>query len=331
MSKMTMGYAKVLADTAVMMCMAMCMFGMNPSGYRSVVKSTVLALCRILPELFGLLISVATVLSLSTREMPVPTTELRVQIRAFWPLLKDPDTLLAFQGALRCAYLLAAAWRARSQRCWVISASYLHFMLVSLVLRLALKAPFSGSNAFAIEGPLSGAFLSVVEALALVATCALLQVQAAQTSASFSGRRPLVYATALLVCGCLGWHHRLALAGIPHHDAMFSALQFVDVVGLLALAAPWFSIWNTSTVPQADGFLFLVLLEKIVGTYYILDAFCLLPNSTLERAGSLPPSDAWVGAGNPIILISGAQIVGLLLVGTATVMCHVRKVILSKS
>merc|ERR1719335_80203 len=60
---------------------------------------------------------------------------------------------------------------------------------------------------------------------------------------------------------------------------------------------------------QADGLMLLMIANKLVRTYYLLDGFGLLPNSTLESVGASSPSATeFTGEGHPVLLLSASQI-----------------------
>jgi hypothetical protein len=293
-----------VAQTGILALMMIMMFTMD-GRYQSLfgmVGYFLGVLKRALPEIGATLMCAILTVHVCSYELEQAPDSTVQQVRMFWPTFKDPDTLLALHGMLQCIILVSVWYRA--QQSWPVPASFLHFTVVSLCVQKYLYS----QEAFAVEGPFAGNSMRFFVAFSLVMSCALARKHKTET-----GERvyPLAMLSVLIVSGYVAWANRLSIASDDVENALFSFVHFVDAAAMLH-----FAIYSCCQIfggdfctSRADGLMLLMILDKVLKTYYILDGFGLLPNSTLESVGALAPSASeFTGTGHPMLLLSASQI-----------------------
>jgi len=268
---------------------------------------------RSLPELCGIAICFVMTCYVCSLDMDPPGLDATQKlVREFWPIMKDPDTLLAIHGMLRCIILVSVWYRAR--RSWPVPASFLHFSALSL---LAQVHQYTQAE-FGLEGPFAGNSKMAMVILNLVMTLAIARKHKLET-----GERlyPLAMLSVVLVTSYVCSANFLTIAPEVGSNVVFSFAIFMDAAATFHLAvfvcqsASLGELGNS----QADGLMLVILLQKVVKGYYFLDGFGLLPNSTLESVGAEPPSTKEFGVGSPMQLIAAAQIANIAFATLASV------------
>lgn len=298
-----------VAQTGILALMMIMMFTMD-GRYQSLfgmVGNFFGVLKRALPE-FGAFIFVANLtICVCSIELGSEADETVQKVRDFWPVLKDPDTLLAVHGMLQCIVLVSVWYRSRHS--WPVPASFLHFTIVSLCAQMYLYS----LEAFAVEGPFAGNSMKFFVAFSLIMSLALARKHKKQT-----GERvyPLAMLSVLIVSGYVASTNRLSIATDDVENALFSFVHFVDAAAMLH-----FAMYSCCQIfggelcnSRADGLMLLVILDKLIRAYYILDGFGFLPKSTLESIGSSSPTaKEFTGEGHPMLLLAASQIACLAL------------------
>lgn len=286
---------------ALMMIMMFCMDG-RYQCLCGMVGNFFGVLQRALPELCAIITCALLTIQLCSFELE-PAADKTVQlVRDFWPVMKDPDTLIAIHGMLQCIMLVSVWYRARQS--WPVPSSFLHFTVVSLCLQMYLYQITS----FTLEGPFEGHYMKFFVAFSLVMAVALARKHKLQTGEHI---RPLAMLSVLIVSGYVAWSNRLTIATEKAENAAFSFMHFMDVAAMLH-----FAIYSCCAIfsgdfahSRADGLMLTMILDKVVTVYYILDGFGLLPNSTLESIGQTAPSTKeFTGEGHPLLLLAASQI-----------------------
>lgn len=281
------------------------------------------ALRRSLPEALGTLAVLAMTLIMCCRkDLPEAPDEVHARIRAYWNLLKDPDTLTAISLALRSVLFLAAAWRSRQAKGICLPPVYVHFLLVGQTVRCLY---LHRHETFALEGPFAGATSLAIDIVALVAISGVALAQW-----NHPGGRLRVYPmlAVLLVCGYLGWAHRLLMTKDSFPNSVHSFLAFVEFAGMCHYLAFWVALWREvpAAAQDSDGAVLLVLAEQACATWYVLDGFGLLATSTLETVGVQSPApEEYVASGDPVVMLTGAHVVSTVFALLAACAFFVRR------
>lgn len=281
-----------------------------------------------LPELLGLFCSLAVVLIACS---PARVAELMLEDRSrvFWPRFGHPDTLIALQGLVRLCVLFIAGWRVRSQRTSLVSATYLHFMVVAFTLRCMVHF----NEGFEIGGGCGGQIYRCI-CVALPLSALILTVFQRKTELEANRLHLGPFLAVLLVIGYLGIVHRLALDTDPLINAMFTWMCLLEFAGMchhLAFSLQIGSRSGLKNLPQAHGLLLLLVIEQLAATYHLLDSFGLLPRTTLEVMGDrVTDWDQTVEAGNPVGLVIVAQLSGLVCAGLSAAFFFVRQGLLEQ-
>merc|ERR1719161_571099 len=154
---------------------------------------------RCLLEFCGLLACFASTFYICSWEMPDAESG-KISANTFWPLLKDPDTLLALQGQLRSLLFFSAFLRLRENRRCCLAPTYQHFLIVTQVLRFWLHM---SHDAFCLEGPFAGIPSMCIDVCSLIAVCMLVFTR------QEDGRpRLLPLLAVLVVCVYVSWENR---------------------------------------------------------------------------------------------------------------------------
>jgi len=294
-----------VAQTGIMALMMIMMFTMD-GRYQSLFGMAgkfLVILRRALPEYCATVFCAMLTLCVCwfEPEEQADSVHSSLHVRQFWPILQDPDTLLAVHGMLRCIILVSVWFRARQS--WPVPASFLHFTAVSLVAQIYLNT----QAAFALEGPFAGDSMIYIHGFALLMTLALARKHKLQT-----GERvyPLAMLSVLLVSGYVAWSNRLDIATESVENAVFSFVSFVDVAAMLH-----FAIYCCCSIfggefssSNADGLMLVMIVDRVAVMYYVLDAFSLLPNSTSAAIGAEVKEADLTAVGHPMLLLSVAQV-----------------------
>jgi len=293
---------------ALMMIMMFTMDGRYQSLF-GIARNSLSVVVRGVPEIFAVIMCAFVTVYVCTGSELDPgadktTQHIYQRVREFWPLLKDPDTLLAVHGMLRCIVLLSVSFRVDTRKCWPVPASFLHFSFISLVAQLYLI----NVDGFGVAGPFAGCTGPLVWVALYLAF-----VMAVQHKRQTGERMyPLAMLSVILVSAYVAWTNRLAVAADDGSNALFSFSILMEVSATLH-----FAIFSCCAVASgemldshADGLVLTMTLQRLTMMYYILDGFGMLPRSTLESIGAIPST--WeaklTGEGHPMLLIAASNI-----------------------
>lgn len=227
--------------------------------------------------------------------------------RVHWPLLKDPDSLLSIQAALRVLlffFTISFSWNSRTSLGFGSTCSAMLF-LVSYLGRLGLFA----WKEFHLEGPIGGRWGLGLE-------FSVMMVVLVQLVLSFCGPRGvrgglrssmsacLVAPFLLTFSAYLGWEHYITIAKeeaaplvgdagrqLQNANAIFSFVHIVEVFGTLIFLLGHIGLRAKGSRIRRGLILALTTTQAGCSLLYFLDSFDLSPQSTMAWGAQIPADD----------------------------------------
>lgn len=210
-----------------------------------------------------------------------------VGLRQFWPVLLNPDSLLAVQQLMRTlGVTLLVARGATAYSCRSCSSLALAMMLLASGSALRI-AQWVELDDYVPEGPLGGKIAATFASAAFVSllVAAWTASQSAKTAGASVVRGGMCFGAMLAVCAWSATANHLTASNSAMSNFVFTAVDVIDMCAALLLTVTILSM--ALKVPNLGGAVAALAVAQVLGAWWFSDFYGLFEDPNSQNAFEL--------------------------------------------